>query len=128
MASRLVRETVRDWLTTFSALPFYDTVNIEQNPIEDAWCTVDWGFSFPTKTTYCNDIREDGTFQVIFFGPVGQGDDELIMSAETTMELLLSQVDPTGRVSLTQYNGAEDFADENYYGISFLVDYEFQRP
>lgn len=127
MTSFYVRDTIRNWLQ-LGAIPYYDTVNQEQNPLDAQWCTVDWGFSFTERMNYCDDFLEDGSFNVVFFGPIGQGDSVLIPDAESDMELLMTRIDPTNRLTLMAYSAAEDFSDENYYGVSFNVEYEYQRP
>lgn len=126
MANLYVRNTIREWLSS-SVIPFYDTVNLEQNPQDPMWCTVDWGFSFADRTTFCNTIEEDGSFQIVYFGKPGIGDEELLEAAEKDMELLMEQIDPNYRLTLDTFSAAEDFLEENFYGVSFLVSYRYQR-
>ena len=54
MSSSYVRETVRAWLSDASmSVPFYDTVNTDQNPMEDIWVTADFDSLFREKSTFC---------------------------------------------------------------------------
>jgi len=126
MASLILRQTIRDWLA-LGTVPFYDTVNLEQAPNDDYWCTVEWGFSSNQKLNYCGDREESGSFQVYYFGPVGLGDAAVLSLAESEIELLMSRLDLTGVVNLIESNTAEDFTDENYYGVTFLIEYECQH-
>lgn len=125
MSSRYVRTTVQNWLRQGN-VPFYPTVNVEQNPTDDAWCTVMWAFGDKQVDTYCRTTTEYGTFNVIFFGIAGIGDDTLLSIAEPEMELLLLRQDPNNRLVLLEYNSPVDFRQDEHYCLEFQVSYEMR--
>lgn len=126
MADLYVRNLVRSWLVS-GVVPYYDTVNIEQDPEEDLWCTVDWGFSFPSLMTYCGEVQHEGSFRVLYFGLPGIGDQAVLAAAEIDMASLMSQMDPNKQLALIGISSAEDVLEENYFGVAYSVDYEYTR-
>lgn len=125
MTSRYVRTEVRNWLLQGN-VPYYDTVNLEQNPTDPIWSTVDWGYADRQMTTYCHNHVEEGSFNVVFFGDPGVGDDALLAAAEADMDLLLLRVDPNARLTLTNYNAPFSFRQEEHFALEFNVTYEYQ--
>lgn len=122
-----VRTIVKGWLAGIG-VPFYDTNNIEQNPADAQWCTVNWEPSLTERITYCQDQRVDGTLLVVFFGQAGIGEDALVAAGEAAMAVFMANVDPTGRLVLILCEQAEDFragGDAPLFGVSFRVEYEF---
>ena len=132
MASRYVRQQVKTWLADSSmTVPFYDTINLEQNPSDDIWCTVEFGFASRERMTYCEGlIEEDGDFEVIYFGRAGVGDDDILRAAETDINTFMSFRDSSGKLLITNRSSADEFTNgdvDREYGISFSVDYIYHE-
>lgn len=106
--------------------PYYDTNNIEQNPDDTIWCTIDWELAIKEKLTYCGDRREYGSFNVVFLAPAGGGDTAVLTVAEATMAQFMSNTD--SRLSLLECDPPEDElrtgSDAPLYAASFRVEYE----
>lgn len=124
MASHLVRTTVKAWLNA-GTVPFYDSVNVEINPADDIWVTVDWVYGSREALSYCGEMLESGTFNVVFFGRPGIGEDVLLTAAEAEMAVLMTRIDTSGRVVLLSHDAPSDFRQEEHYCIEFMVNYEF---
>jgi hypothetical protein len=126
MSSRYVRTTVRNWLNQGN-VPYYDTVNQEQDPTDDIWSTVDWGMQTRAMETYCRETVEDGAFTVIFFGRPGIGDDALLQASEAEMDLLMLRVDTSGRLVLLDRGVPIDFRQEDHFCVEYLIGYEYRE-
>lgn len=126
MSNSYVRNIIEAYINANFATPFYETVNFDSSPDVDEWCAIDWGFSYPRKLTYCDEFAFDGTFQVIFFGRVGIGDDTLLASSETDIATLNTFLDATGQLEIESITMPEDFRQDVWYGISYSVDYLYK--
>lgn len=125
MSSRVVRNLARNWVGTLST-PYFDTINMEQNPSVEFWCTlsfISYGFS---KLSYCSQWQEDGEIELIFFGPAGTGDG-LLTRAEADAALFFNNADPSGRVVLTGRSAPEELSSTEFsgplYGVLFRFGY-----
>lgn len=92
MASFATRLKVREWLNA-SPIKFYDTVNFDQRPVEDTWCTVSFGSGEHTPVNYCRETVEEGAFTVVVYGKPGLGDAAVIPAIESIAAYLMAQVD-----------------------------------
>jgi len=124
MSSRAVRRQVDTWMGLMT-LPYYPTVNLEQDPTDNTWVTVDYNIPFKNKLTFCGDTLEEGTFTVAFFGQPGIGDDQLLQAAESDIAILMNQVDTTGVIRLLSFSPPIDFRQDEWYIIEFTIDYEY---
>jgi hypothetical protein len=125
MSSRYVRTTVRNWLG-LGSVPFYDTVNVEQDPTDRIWNSVDWGAGFRDRETFCGEV-ESGNFDVVFVGPPGIGDDELLEKAEAEIQVLMTRVDPSQKLSLLMFSAPQDFrTSQGKFCVSISVEYEYR--
>lgn len=131
MSSLYVRSMVRGWCenTAGLLLPFYDTVNREQNPDDEAWATVLFMNAQAQTITYCGHSEERGTFDFLALGRPGVGDEALLQAAEHDAALLLQQVDPAGRLVLLRAGTPEDFLQATavpWYSVAITFDYLYE--
>jgi hypothetical protein len=125
MSSLYVRDTVRAWLAA-GAVPFYDTVNQEQQPRDALWKTVDWGFPSRERDTYCGQQLENGTIAIAYFGQPGTGDTDVLAQAEQDIAALMAQVDPTNALVLEKNDPPFDYRQGNLYVVEFQVEYNYR--
>lgn len=132
MSSSYVRETVRAWLSDSSMnVPFYNTVNTDQNPTEDIWVTADFDSIFRERSTFCaGSWVEEGDVTLVFTGLPGVGDGPLLAAAEADVILLMAMRDPNERLSLTSVSAANEYSGGSAnqgYQVEFTVDYTFNE-
>jgi len=103
---------VRRWAAEIAALhptiPFYDTVNRNQDPQDDVWWTVDF-FPLTMDGTFCErGYVETGYVYVDVFAAPGRGDMEAIQAMEIIIPEMFGKVDPTQRLVLESYDPLEE--------------------
>jgi hypothetical protein len=125
MSSLYVRNLVRTWLAA-TPVPFYDTVNLEQNPTDPVWKTVDWGFPSRERDTFCGQYQESGAIGIAYFGQPGKGDSDLLVQAEADITALMAQLDPTAALVLEDRGAPFDFRQGNVYVVEFQVEYVYR--
>lgn len=128
MSSLYVRDLVRDWCSQFSSSKFYDTINYAQDPKDPIWSTVNFLGGFNEQITYCRNMKESGSFDMIFFGKPGVGDRALLQAAELDMAYLMEQVDAAGRLQLLLTTPPEDYERSDGtpgFVVSLTVDYSY---
>lgn len=133
MSSLYVRNLVRGWCenTAGLLLPFYDTVNREQNPAEEAWSTLLFMTAQALTITYCGHMEERGSFDFLALGRPGVGDALLLEAAEHDAAILLQQVDPQGHLVLLRAGVPEDFLQATavpWYSVAITFDYYCTQP
>lgn len=129
MSALYVRQTVREWLARPElSVPFYDTVNIEQNPSDEVWCTAAFDASFRDRLTFCeNSWVEEGDVTILYTGLPGVGDAVVLAAAEADMLTLMSFRDPNNKLRLTAVDPPREASAGSVnqgYQISYLVEYE----
>lgn len=126
MSSLYVRQLAEQWIADIGTLPYYNTINQQQQPTDNLWLTLDFESFGANIETYCGDTLEEGEIRLIFVGRVGIGYDTLIATAEDFAELFFASVDPDGRLVLTNKNPPVDFAGENdpWFVVEIAVDYQ----
>lgn len=132
MSALYVRQTVREWLSRPDFdVPFYDTVNTEQNPSDDVWCTATFDANFRERLTFCeNSWVEEGDINVVYTGLPGVGDSVVLAAAEADMLTLMSIRDPNDKLRLTAVDPPREASAGSVnqgYQISYLVEYEYQE-
>lgn len=130
MSSLYVRQTVEAWLQDPTLpLPFYPTINEEQNPADDMWVTAQFGSSYRETTTFCRDKQfESGDIEVIFFGKPGVGYTALIAQAEAFCTALLLNADSTEALVLTGRSAPFEYSAGSalkQYSVGIYIDYEY---
>jgi len=129
MSSRYVRTLVKGWLLDPEmSVPYYQTINEEQNPQDQIWCTADFSSSFRDVITFCNgEISEEGEIEIEYFGLPGIGDDTLIQALEADMVILMARIDPQGKCTLMRRSAPFETSGGSaklMYGLSVYVDYQ----
>ena len=132
MSSTYVRTLVRDWLQDGSMVtPYYDTVNADQNPLDDIWVTADFDSLYRERLTFCEaSWQEEGDITLVYTGQPGIGDGPLISQAETDVKSLLSFRDPLDKLTLKNISGPNEFSGGSTnqgYQIEFVVDYTYSE-
>lgn len=127
MSSLYVRNTVEGWLADPAMqVPFYPTINEDQNPPDDMWCSVQYGNAYRERTTFCEDgIEEESEIEVIYMGRAGVGYQALLAAAEQDMGTLMAQRDLTNKLVLLQRSAPYEYTGgdaSRYYGLSFYID------
>jgi hypothetical protein len=126
MSTLAARTLVHGWAAA-QALPFYDTVNVEQNPTDPIWFTIEWDGAYGDPLTYCGDKLLEGSFSLVFFTRPGGTAIPLLAAAEPVVKNFMTSVDPGGKLVLLDNGVAEDFwsgGDAPLFGIAFRVTYE----
>lgn len=129
MSSFYVRQMVETWLKDPAmVIPYYDTINEEQDPQDDMYCTGRFNSSFRETTTFCQgNTLEEGEVEVTYFGQAGIGDNALIQALEADMVTLMAQRDPDTKLTLTQRSAPFEFSGGSAgqkYGLSIYIDYQ----
>ena len=110
-------------------VPYYPTLNEEQNPKDDNYCTARFTSSFRETITFCQgDKLEEGEIEVIYFGKPGIGDNALIQALEADMITMMAQRDPATKLTLTQRSAPFEFSGGSAlarYGQSVYIDYVY---
>lgn len=132
MSSSYVRTLFRSWLGDSSIQsPYYDTINLDQNPSEDTWMTAEFDVSFREKKTFCEGSwEEEGEVSLMFNGRAGVGDGELLSIAEKDVRTLLSFRDATGQVVVTRVSGVNEFSSGTAnmgYQLEYLIEYTYME-
>ena len=88
MSALYVRQTVREWLARPElTVPFYDTVNVEQNPSDEVWSTASFDASFRERLTFCEDSWiEEGDINVVY--PSAGSWDAVVRPLKPTVTLM----------------------------------------
>lgn len=133
MSASYVRTTVRGWAATAAttvSVPFYDTINFEQDPKDVLWWTVEFDVSFSEKLTFCNDWSEEGSIEVLVMARPGAKDTDAIDAAERIRDELLKQKDPTGRLVLAAVASPSEFSggsgESRWYQVLVSIPYRNQ--
>lgn len=132
MSSSYVREMFRTWLSDASIQsPYYDTINLEQNPAEDTWVTAEFDVTFRERKTFCEGSwEEEGEVQLMFNGRAGVGDGELLTISEADIKTLLSFRDATGQLVVTGVSGVNEYSGGSAnmgYQLEYLIEYTFME-
>lgn len=125
MSSLYVRDLVRQWVGALP-IPFYDTVNREQNPPERLWSTVVFVSTTRAQADYCQGQHERGTFDLVVLSEAGGGDAAALAQAEAALAALMMNRDPAGLLILTQAGAFDEFPQPGaarWFTLSATVDY-----
>lgn len=127
MAWLSIRDQVETWLTA-AGTPFYPTINEEQEPDDDVWMTVIYGFSFIGDKTFCDGRVENGTFTVVHYGNPGLGWRPVLQQAEAVNTYLRGVVDPIGKLVITNFGFPIEFTTGDgvpWYGVEIIYQFSF---
>ena len=111
------------------SVPFYPSINTNQNPTDAIWVTASFGSSYRETLTFCNGMAmEDGEVELIYFGPPGTGYNAVITAMETDLAVLMAQRDPNGKVVLTGRSAPFEYSAgdaDREFSVSVFVEYQF---
>ena len=131
MSSLYVRQKVREWAELSAVgLPYYDTINVEENPTDNIWFTAEFEPEYTEKQTFCGELAEEGLINFVFESAAGVGDETLLAAAQSAVKKILEQNDPSQDLVLVM-----DYAPDEYtggtadtgYRISISVEYYHRR-
>ena len=131
MSSLYVRQKVREWAELSAVgLPYYDTINVEENPTDNIWFTAEFEPEYTEKQTFCGELSEEGLINFVFESAAGVGDETLLAAAQSAVKKILEQNDPSQDLVLEM-----DYAPDEYtggtadtgYRISISVEYYHRR-
>ena len=86
MSRKYVREKSREWIVKDSPIPYYDTINLKEDPDDEFWCTLEFNHEFTEVDTFCRSRKESGVIDIIVSGQpgTGDGDDQFMKSSNPT--------------------------------------------
>ena len=130
MSALYVRDTFRKWLNDPAhVVAFYDTVNLDQNPADDVWCTASFDAFARESLTFCPGAdREEGEIEVVYFGRPGIGDAELLQAVEAHVGIMEGFTDSTGTFEISSISAPEEFSNgdaDREYAVSVIFEYYF---
>ena len=131
MSSLYVRQKVREWaeLPTVG-VPYYDTINVEENPSENIWFTAEFEPEYTEKQTFCGELSEEGLINFVFETNAGIGDEALITAAESAVATILEQNDPSQDLVLEMAYAPDEYTGgtaDTGYRVSISVEYYHRR-
>ena len=126
MSRKYVRDIAREWIQTASDIPYYDTINIEEDPQDQFWCTLEFSHEYTTSESYCNNKEEHGVIDIIISGQPGTGDGDVLEYATEIAAKFMNNRDPSGKLTLLNDQAPEEFSggDANkYYQVTVGIEY-----
>jgi hypothetical protein len=132
MSSSLVRKSSKNVANQVAAAEpdwkFYDTVNIDQDPIDDKWFTIEYNSEHTEMSTFCGESEETGLIDLIFNCPGGDGDD-VIEECERIAKAFINigQSLKLKNLSFTRMVAPEGFnhSTTRYFQVIIGVEYKF---
>jgi len=129
MSSKYVRDMVEGWVNEIDILtPFYPTINMEQDPQDDMWFTIEFTSRYKEKLTYCDTTAENGEVELVFFGLPGKGYDSVISALEADIKTLMSKRDPAQKLVLLEASAPAEFSSgsaNSSYEMSVFCEYVY---
>lgn len=126
MSRKYVRDMAREWIKESAEIPYYDTINIEEDPQDQFWCTIEFSHEYTDLNTYCNSKEEHGVIDIIVSGQPGTGDEDVMEYATNIVNTFMNNRDPSGKLTLLYDQAPEEFSggDANkYYQVTVGVEY-----
>ena len=131
MSSLYVRQKVREWAELPSVgIPYYDTINVEENPSDDVWFTAEFEPEYTEKQNFCGGLSEEGLINFVFETNAGIGDEALITAAESAVATILEQNDPSQDLVLEMAYAPDEYTGgtaDTGYRVSISVEYYHRR-
>lgn len=130
MSTLYVRSTVETWLQNAAGVvPYYRTVNTEQQPQDDVWMSATFDADYTEVMTFCRgDVREEGEIELIYMGLAGEGFDRLLTAAESHADQVLANNDPNDKLVLLKRTAPIEYTGggfEGMYSVSIYLSYHF---
>ena len=131
MSSLYVRQKVREWAEVPGVgIPYYDTINVEENPSDNIWFTAEFEPEYTEKQTFCGELSEEGLINFVFETNAGIGDETLITAAESAFANILEQNDPSQDLVLEMAYAPDEYTGgtaDTGYRVSISVEYYHRR-
>lgn len=131
MSASHVRNTTRNWAQAISAIAgnpqYYDTINVEVDPSDAVWWTMEYQAEFFQGTFCARNYLENGFIRLIVFAQPGTGDTACVAGLETIVPQMLAQIDPTQRLVIETYEPAQEASGgsaDSTYRLSVLLNYK----
>lgn len=130
MSSLAVRQHVENWLQDAAmTVPFYGTVNVDQDPRDDIWMTVMFSANYREVLTYCEGIEEEeGEIELVYFGEPGTGYQALLTALEGDVATFMAQKDPSHKLTLKSRSAPYEWSggsSERHYALSVFIEYSY---
>lgn len=131
MSSLYIRQKFEGWLQdrTKMKVPYYPTINMDQNPQDDMWCTAEFGSSYRETMTFCDGVTmEEGEVKVVYFGLPGIGEATLLAKMEADLNTLMAQQDLAGKLVITTRSAPFDYSGgsaEKSFALACFVEYQY---
>jgi len=129
MSRKYVRDTVRGWITSNPpAIPFYETINVDENPTDPTWLTVEFNAEYTDQQGFCGHQEERGVIELVISGAPGVGDGVVISAADALAQQFMNNKDPSGKLTLLNDLAPEEFSggDANkYYQVIVGIEYQY---
>ena len=130
MSSLYVRSTVEGWLQDPAmTLPFYGTINNEENPADSMWTTASFDATYRETLTFCDGIvEEEGEIELVFFAPPGEGYANLMTALEADVATLMAQRDATHKLVLRSATAPMEFSGgtaRGDYALAVYIEYVY---
>ena len=113
MSASYVRSKIEQWCeeaAQTTTVPFYKTINIDVDPPDPVWWTVEFMSLYQEGLLCKRGYMEEGVARMVFIGQPGIGWEDTITAVESVIPELMGKVDPSRRLELTDY---EPIAEES---------------
>lgn len=126
MSRKYVRDIAREWIQPSSPIPYIDTINIEEDPQDPFWCTLEFSHEYTDTSNYCNAQEEHGVIEIVVSGIPGTGDAAVMEYATEIATKFMNNRDPSGKLTLLNDQAPEEFSDgdaNKYYQVVIGIEY-----
>jgi hypothetical protein len=130
MSASYVRNKVEQWCqqaSTLHSVPFYPTINLDVDPQDNVWFTVEFISLYHEGMLCKKEYMEQGVVRVVFIGQPGIGWTATISALELIIPELMGKIDPTQRL---QFKDFEPITEESLgsaepsYMVSVAINYQ----
>jgi hypothetical protein len=132
MSSKYVRDWIRSQVATPGYLainvPFYDTINTDQDPDDPLWATAEFNVESHSRISLCDGQLEEGVIDFVVSAQAGTGDEAALIAAEAAAAYLLQQKDPSGQLVLLTSQPPEDYSEgsgDRSYRVVVGLEYRY---
>lgn len=129
MSSAYVRTFFRS-KTAGLGVPYFETVNTDQNPGVPVWATFEFNSEFSEVLSFCGDTVEEGTVDIVVSALPGTGDGAAIQAVENAATYLMQQQDATGRLVLLSSQPPDEYSSgsaDRTYRVVVGINYRFYK-
>lgn len=128
MSAYYVRQMAETWAATCTS-PYYSTMNMEQDPSDEIWFTLEFDTYGYQKESFCDNWVETGSITLVFFGVAGVGWETLVQRAEQDTAIFRANKDASMKLVITGMDSPDEISagDVPFYALSVTLDYEY-RP